>query len=115
MPDLFAAYAVDPRRDPDDDAFVALQVEIIAALRDAPLSGFGLNWLVIEEAGAFEPRVVIRVAGRRWSLSTLEAALLSLSLRLSPAFRARDLFADALSTASREAEARITRLSEARA
>lgn len=104
---------------PDDDAWVERQAEIIAALRATPLQGFGMSWLLDRElmdAGGvsdIQPYVALRAGGRRWILTTIEAACLALSLRLAPRFRARDLFADALGAAVRESEARLTALRDA--
>lgn len=106
----------------DDDAWVERQAEIIAALRATPLLGFGMSWFLsspgagMREGGGdavaddARPYVAVRTDGRRWVLTTIEAACLALSLRLTPRFRARDLFADALGAAVRESEARLSDL-----
>lgn len=111
----------------DDDAWVERQAEIIAALRATPLLGFGMSWFLSSpgagmreragdadaDAGDARPYVAVRADGRRWVLTTIEAACLALSLRLTPRFRGRDLFADALGAAVREAEDRLTALRDA--
>lgn len=96
-----------PRPAADD-----LPAEIIAVLKARGLRRFDLRPTAFVSAAGAEARVVLRCGGliatRVWSLHTAEAAVLAILLRLEPGLRAGDLFADALSAAVIEGEARLS-------
>lgn len=112
----------------DAAAEAARQIEIMAALRATALRDFGMSWFLVAPGvaddaprsdwiDAAQPRVAFRAHGRRWILSTLEAAHLALTLRLTRRWcdegqgvTVMDLIADALAAAAREAEARLSDL-----
>lgn len=90
-----------------DSRLLALQDQVIRALRERPMRGFALDSLVqIDDRG---PRgvVVLRIDGSSWTLDTVEAACLAIAVRLAPDLRSADLFADAFALASREAEQKL--------
>lgn len=84
--------------------------QIREALTRRPIRDFALGHAVMIEDGRPMGVIRLRMDGRVWRLSTIDAALLAIHLRLTPDLRGRDLFADALSLASREAEQRIDTL-----
>ncbi|MNS33780.1 hypothetical protein D3C72_658980 [compost metagenome] len=88
-----------------------LPSEIIAALKARGLRRFDLRTSAFVSAAGAEARVVLRCGGlighRVWTLPTPDAALLAILLRLEPGLRAADLFADAVSAAVIESEARL--------
>lgn len=106
-------------------AEAARQIEIMAALRATTLRDFGMSWFLVAPGvpddaprsdwiDAAQPRVAVRAAGRRWVLTTIEAAHLALTLRLTRRWSdtgqgvtVMDLVADALGAAARQAEARL--------
>lgn len=106
-------------------AEAARQIEIVAALRRTTLRDFGMSWFLVAPGlddqaprsdwlDAAQPRVAVRAAGRRWILTTIEAAHLALTLRLTRRWSdegqgvtVMDLVADALGAAAREAEAHL--------
>lgn len=80
---------------------------IIAALRDRPMRDFQLGTAAMVTDAGVEGRIVVRIDGRRWSLATIEASLVALLIRLEPALRGHDLFADAFCLAATEAENKV--------
>ena len=93
-----------------DDALVALQAEIMTALSHRPVRDFALNAMAEVEGDAIRGVVRLRMNGRAWRLDTIEATLLAIHVRLAPDMPGRDLFADGLSMASREAEQKVDAL-----
>ncbi|ADL00675.1 hypothetical protein [Brevundimonas subvibrioides] len=105
---------------PADDLFA----EIIHALKAGPLLGFDMGSAAVVGASGVEGRVWIRVGDARaqaasgraasdsalpmrtFTLTTLDASLLALLIRLD-AMRGADLFADALVCGSIDAERRV--------
>ena len=80
--------------------------DIVTALRDGPLAGFDMGATAIVGPAGVEGRVWLRADGRTYSLTTLDASLVALLLRLE-AFRAADTIADALITAATNAEGKV--------
>lgn len=100
-----AAHAVRFADDADQPS------EIIATLKARGLRRFDLRTTAFISAAGAEARVVLRCGGRIglrvWAMPTADAAVLAILLRLQPDLRAADLFADALSAAVIEGEARL--------
>lgn len=90
-----------------DDALDQMVTRIIAALSQRPIADFALNSAVVIEGEAARGVVRLRMNGQAWRLETIEAAMVAIHLRLTPDLRGRDLFADALALASREAEQKV--------
>jgi len=89
-----------------------LPAEIIAALKARGLRRFDLRTMAFVSAAGVEARVILRCGGligvRVWAIPTADAAVLAILVRLQPDLRAADLFADALSAAVIEGEARLS-------
>lgn len=102
------AHAVRPAiLAPSDPVFA----EIIAALSATPLLGFDMGATVIVGDAGVEGRVWVRANGQTWTLTSLDASLIALMLRLEP-FRAAGMFADAFVQASLQAERRVAAVHE---
>lgn len=89
------------------DAWDQAADDIIAALVAGGMHDFDIGTAAVITGQSVEGRVLIRMDGRNWSLPTLETALLALRVRLEPNLRGADLFADAFSLASQEAETKV--------
>lgn len=89
------------------DAWDQAADDIIAALVAGGMSDFDIGTAAVITGRSVEGRVLVRMDGRNWSLPTLETALLALRVRLEPNLRGADLFADAFSLASQEAETKV--------
>lgn len=97
------AHAVRPALlHPTDPVFA----EIITALSATPLLGFDMGATVIVGDAGIEGRVWVRANGQTWTLTSLDASLIALLVRLEP-FRCAEMFADAFVQASLEAERRV--------
>jgi len=97
-----AARVRDVRDSREQDLFA----DIIRALKTGPLVGFDMGSTAVVGAAGVEGRVWIRADGRVFTLTTLDASLLALLVRID-AMRGADLFADALVRGSIDAERRV--------
>lgn len=88
------------------DSGFGAHAEVVAALRDGPLRGFDMGATAVVGETSIEGRVWLRADGQLWTLTTLDASLLALLVRMER-FRAADLLADALVRASIDAERRV--------
>lgn len=93
-----------------DDALDGMVYQITRALMHRPCRDFALNSAVEIEGGLARGVVRLRMHGRAWRMETIEAAMVAIHLRLTPDLRGRDLFADGLCAASREAEQKVDSL-----
>lgn len=84
--------------------------EIIACMTQGQVRTFALVTAAVVEAGRIEGRVVVRMNGQSWPLSTCDAALIAILVRLERQVRWADLFADALQAASKQAELKVEAL-----
>lgn len=104
-----------------DARLLSLQDQVIRALRDRPMRGFALDSLAVIDGAAgrvgsggptgpttaAQAKVRLRIDDAVWTLDTVEAACLSIAVRLEANLRGADLFADAFALASREAEQKL--------